>query len=345
MQRPDLSSADPEILQYIEYLEKKLGLGSPKTKPVEITPISTTEIIYTEPETTHCILTLSQDGYIKRTYRHLYFRQHRGGMGVFDLDVNSPDSPVLLANADEGQIMLLFTNLARVFRYPVKNIVSQPVRARGDQAFERLGLSPDEKIVAALPEQARGYVALVSKIGKVRSLRHHLFGEHMRPGNPLFNVTEFGQLAAACWSPGDGDLFVLSRTGIAIRFSEKALPPQGGVGLRVADGDEVVAITPVDENSSVFMLGADGKGTIRLMSGFLANKTPGGNGKIAMKNTHLVGAASVSPEDEIFAVSKQSKIIRFKADEVPPTDGVVQGVNCLGMRQDEVVAFVSTGVF
>jgi len=344
MQRPDLSSVAPEVKQYIEYLEKKLGLSSLKIGSPETSPISTTEIIYTEPETTRCILTLSENGFIKRTYRHLYFRQHRGGMGVFDLEVNSPDSPVLLAAADESQILLLFTNSARVFRYPVRNLVSQPVRARGEQTFERLGLSPDEKIVAALPEQARGYVSLVSKIGKVRSLRHHLFGEHLRPGTPLFNVNEFGQLASACWSPGDGDLFILSRAGIAIRFGEKTLPPQGGVGLRVADGDEVVAITPVDENSSVFMLGADGKGTIRLMTGFSANKTPGGNGKIAMKSTHLVGATSVSPEEEIFAITKQSKIIRFKVDEVPPTDGVVQGVNCLGMRQDVVVAFVNIGL-
>jgi len=343
MHRPDLSTVDPEIVQYIEFLEKKLGLHSVKKDQVDVPAPSTTEIIYTEPETTNCILTMSQNGYIKRSYRPLYSRQHRGGMGVFDLDTNQSDSAVLLAAADENQTLLLFTDHARVFRYPVRHLVSQPVRAHGEQAYERLGLETGERIIAMLPEQARGYVALASQIGKVRSLRHHLFGEHMRQGTVLFNTKEFGPLAAACWSPGDADLFILTRSGMGIRFNEKALPPQGGLGIRVADGDEVVSVTPVDEQSSVFLIGSDGKGTIRLMSGFAANKTPGGNGKIAMKSSSLVGASSISPDDEVFAVTRLSKIIRFKVDEVPSTEGVVQGVNCLAMRMDEVVSFVVMG--
>ncbi len=107
----------------------------------------------------------------------------------------------------------------------------------------------------------------------------------------------------------------------------------------MADGDAVVGITPVDQQSSVFLLGADGKGTVRLMNGFAGNKTPGGNGKIAIKNDNLVGAAVVSPEDEIVSITRLGKIIRFLVDEVPSTEGVIQGVNCIGMRLDEVTGF------
>ena len=124
------------------------------------------------------------------------------GTSSGDLDTTAPDYPALLACVEENQTLLLFTNKARAYRYPVRNIDSLPVRAHGVQPFDRLGMEPDEQIVAVLPEQASGYVALVSQIGKVRSLRHHLFGEHMRQGNPLFNVNDFGSLAAACWSPG-----------------------------------------------------------------------------------------------------------------------------------------------
>ena len=339
MQRPDLSSVAPEIRDYIEYLEKKIIPSSDRSAKAEPASPVSSEILFTEPQTTQCVFTISQAGQVKRTYRHFYSRQHRGGMGVFDLDTNAPDYPKLLACADESQTLLIFTDKARVYRYAAKNIEPQPVRAHGTSSFDRLGLDADEQIISILPEQAHGYVALVSRIGKVRSLRHHLFGEHMRQGNSLFNVNEFGPLAAVCWSPGDTDLFIATRSGVAIRFNEKSLPPQGGLGIRVADGDAVVGITPVDQQSSVFLLGADGKGTVRLMNGFAGNKTPGGNGKIAIKNDNLVGAAVVSPEDEIVSITRLGKIIRFLVDEVPSTEGVIQGVNCIGMRLDEVTGF------
>jgi hypothetical protein len=55
---------------------------------------------------------------------------------------------------------------------------------------------------------------------------------------------------------------------MAIRFNEKVIPPQGENGIRLTGNDQVVAITSVYDNSGVFMIGADGKGTTRLMSGF-----------------------------------------------------------------------------
>ena len=93
-------------------------------------------------------------------------------------------------------------------------------------------------------------------------------------------------------------------------------------------------------DSGVFIVGADGKGTIRLMTGFTPNKSPGGGGKIAMKTERVVGAASVDGADDIFLISQLGKIIRFQANEVPGTEGVVQGVNCMALRADEVTGMV-----
>jgi DNA gyrase subunit A len=342
MRRPDLSSASPEIVRYVEYLERKCGLNEPSIlREPSHEAEEVAELSYIEPVTSQCILTVSQSGIAKRTYRHLYTRQHRGGMGVFDLDVNPPDAPGLLASADESQTLLLFTNLARVFRFPMHQIDLLPVRAPGNMAFERLGFVVDEHLVAALPEQAHGYVTLVSQLGKVRSFRHHVFGEHMRPGNSLFNLAEFGPLAAACWTPGDGDLFIVSRKGVGIRFSEKSLSPQGTLGMRITEGDQVVGLTPVDDESAVFLLGSDGKGSLRLMSGFAANKSPGGSGKIAFRNNAVIGASAVSPSAEIFAITQSSKIVRFLAEEVASSEAPVQGVNCVALRLDWVQAFVA----
>jgi hypothetical protein len=58
-----------------------------------------------------------------------------------------------------------------------------------------------------------------------------------------------------------------------------------------------------------------------------------------MKTDHLIGAAVVEESDDIFIISRLSKIIRFRAGGVPGKEGVVQGVHCIGLRADEVVAF------
>jgi DNA gyrase subunit A len=177
----------------------------------------------------------------------------------------------------------------------------------------------------------------------VRLLRHHVFGEYMKPGMALFDARSFGNLASACWTSGDGDLFVATRLGRAIRFPEKLVPPQGGLGIRLSDGDTATSIAGVNDDSRVFLAGADGRGTIRLMEGFNPNKAPGAGGKAALSTDQLIGAAPVEETSEIFIISKLAKIIRFRAAEVPGKEGVVQGVNCMSFRADHAVAFaVST---
>lgn len=337
MQRPDLSFVDQEIKNYIEYLEKRLGFQSTSDQdPVE----RNLEAFPPEPETSINLITVSERGSAKRTYRHLYTRQHRGGMGVFDLETNLPDYPSVLAIADERQTILVFTNRARAFRIPVQHLESTAVRAHGSQPFDRLGFDSGEVVRVIVPEQARGYIAMIGASGKVRLLRHHLFGEHMKPGTVLFNVAEFGPLTSACWTPGDAEIFIVTEFGMGIRFSEKAISPQGDLGIRVGADDAAVEITSVSEESNVFLIGADGRGTIRQMSGFAANKSTGGTGKIAFKNKKVIGAASVNPGDDLLMITRLGKVIRFPVDEVPVTDGPVQGVNCISLRADDVTAFV-----
>jgi DNA gyrase/topoisomerase IV subunit A len=61
-----------------------------------------------------------------------------------------------------------------------------------------------------------------------------------------------------------------------------------------------------------------------------------------MKTDHLVGAVTVGDEQDLLLISAQSKIIRFQADEVPPKEGIVQGVSCMTLRRDETAAVTVT---
>lgn len=341
LERPDLSQISAEVKAYIEALESELERLS-QTKKSSKSEAVESPLEPSEPPTTFNVVTFSRQGQIKRTPRHLYSRQRRGGMGIFDLELPESDAPAGLTVADLSEVLLVVTNQARAFRLPVEALPESPVRSRGKALSDWLDLNKEEWVVLILPAQSNGYANIVTERGHVRRFRYHIFKETMSPGTALYDLRELGAPVAACWGPGDADLLITTRQGRAIRFAEAQVSTRGCLGIRLGDDDQVTAILSVTEQSGVFLLSADGKGIIRHMNGFSANKAPGSGGKIILKSDHLVTALPVTPSDDLFIISRLSKIIRFPSDEVSTTEGVVQGVNCIALRADEAVAVSSS---
>ena len=333
MERPDLTDVAPNVVAYIESLEAELAELQPKQREPEPT----------EVPTTLNVISISKGGQAKRTPRHFYGRQRRGGMGVFDLETAESNPPAVLAIADENEALVLFSNFGRAFRLPVSDLLETAVRGSGQSLSNYLPFRPHERIVTALPENGGAYAVLASQRGRVRRVRSNYLGRSLIPGMTFHDVKEGGYLVDVCWTAGEDDLFMATRLGKGIRFKETQVHSQGTLGMRVDVDDAVVAITAVTEDSGVFMMTNDGKGTIRLMSGFRANARPGAGGKVAMKTDDLICALTVTNEDDIFAISQTSKIIRFMAEDVPPKEGVVQGVNCMALRNDVVTAVAISG--
>lgn len=342
--RPDLTGVPAEVRAYIEALEAELARVR---RPARMAASAGEDDLPTEaapgpadPPTTLAVITATAGGLIKRSFRHLYGRQSRGGMGVFDLDAPEADLPAFLVIADFNQNLIAVTSQGRAFPLTARQINEMPVRSRGQALSQWIPLQPGERLALLLVDQGSGYLTVATVRGQVRRFRYHYFGAALKPGTILCDIKEGGAPAAACWTPGDGELFIATRKGNAIRFAETQVPVRGCPGIRVDPDDAVVGVAPVRGDSRVFLLSADGKGTIRAMSGFSANKEPGSGGKVAMKTDRLVGAAAVAPGDDIFVISRLGKIIRFAADEVPEKEGVVQGVNCMALRSDETTALV-----
>lgn len=334
MERPDLSGLPAEIVAYIEALEAQLGEQA-QSRP---------QPALSEPPTTCNVITLTAQGLGKRTARHFYGRQHRGGMGVFDLETAEDDPPTILLAADESEQILLFSDQGRAFRLAVAAIAQTEVRGSGQSIRSGLMLRPGEKIIAALPDSNKNYVALVSERGWVRRIRSSRLSQRgLVQGLTFHDPKDGGRLVAACWSKGDGNLLIATQQGLALRFPEHHVSDQHGcLGVRLEPGDSAAAITAVSEESNVFLLGNDGKGTLRPMSTFRANKAPGSGAKQALKTDRLVAALTVTEQDDLFIISRLAKMIRFPAGEVPAKEGVVQGVNCMTLRADEVLAATVT---
>lgn len=346
--RPDLSELPDEVLTYITALETALQQAAssdeesnrPAPEP-------------SEPPTTIQVITISQKGLAKRTPRHFYTRQRRGGMGVFGVDVVDEDAPTFLVLAEMDAGMTLVTNQGRAFRTSVAEISETQVAGRGKSLLERISLREGEQLALVIPDplpgQPSAYLTLVTVRGQVRRIGSQYLGKNLQAGTVIHNIAEGGAPAAACWTTGNDELFIATRTGAAIRFSERLVPVRGCLGLRVDPQDAVVGIAAAGAEGGVFLLNDEGKGTIRLFSGFSANKAPGASGKVGMKTNSLIGVVGVREGDkvleDVLIISRLGKVIRFPAAEVPAKEGVVQGVNCMALRADECVAVaVSPGL-
>ena len=369
--RPDLGQVDPAVRAYIEYLETEIEqleeaaataerdtvnvrLRAPGTRgersraggldretlAAEVSESSEPA----EPPTTRNVITISASGMAKRTPRHLYGRQRRAGMGIFDLDTPEGDPPAFLTIADESQHLVLMSTQGRAFRLPVRDLPESPVRARGISLAQKFNFLPGERLGVVFSAEGGQYLLLVTERGQVRRIRYHYFGDNLMPGTLLYDIKEGGAPAAACWSPGDSEMFIATRQGLGIRFAERQIPVRGGLGIRVDPGDCVAAVVATTTTGQVFLQGNDGKGTVRAMAGFAANKAPGSGGKVAIKTERLVGATAVTEQDDLFIISRLGKMIRFRANEIPPKEGVVQGVICMSLRSDETMAVAASSV-
>ena len=339
-ERPDLAGTTADVVAYIERLEQELAqlrrstAREPDGEPSSAEP--------SEPLTPINVVTVTRKGVVKRTPRHFYTRQRRGGMGVFGLDTDEDDPPGWLVLADEAAGVTFVTDQGRAFRVPVNDLPQSTLQSRGASLHGRIPLRAEEAIAMAFadpPENGRSaYLAAVTQRGQVRRIGAQYLGKRLQPGTALFNINEGGPPVAACWTSGADDLFIVTRSGQAIRFAERLAPVRGCLGMRIEPDDVAVGIAAAEAGGGVFLLGNDGKGAIRRFAGFSANKSPGAGGKIAMKADQIVGVAAVAERDDILIISRLGKAIRFSAAEVPPKDGVVQGVICMSLRADECAA-------
>jgi len=337
MEGPDISQTTPEIRAYITHIETELARLTESKRRSSAPPEPS------EPETTLNVITISHRGVAKRTPRHLYSRQRRSGTGVFDLETAVSDHPAHITVADESANLLLVTSLGRIFRLAVSKIAVGDVRDGGESLAEHIKFHPNEQLVAALPDEGGEFMVMTSERGWVQRVRKSFLGKNLFPGMSFHDVKHGGKITSACWTRGTDELFIGTRQGKGIRFRETQVPERGGcLGLRVDQGDVAVAVTAVIASSGVFLISHDGKGTIRKMSGFRMNKAPGAGAKVALKTDNMIGAVTVKEGDDLFVISDIGKMIRFTAAEVPPKEGVVQGVNCMAVRNGVVTAVTAT---
>ncbi len=303
------------------------------------------------------IITLSEDGYIKRMNPDAYRVQKRGGKGVIGAVTKEEDKIAMVLSLETHADLMFFTNTGKVFQLKAYEIPESSRTAKGAAIVNFIQISPEEKItelVARKQGDDTKYLFMATRNGTVKKTKIEEFENVRRSGLIAINLDKGDLLSWVRPTDGGDDIILTTQDGQAIRFKETDVRAMGrsaaGVrGIRLGDGDEVVAMDVINKGEKgleLLILSQNGQGKRSDLKHYKVQKR-GGSGiktmKVTDKTGKLVGAAITSManiEDDLILTSEKGTIIRIPFKSVPLLSRVTQGVRVMKPQSgDKVGAF------
>ena len=296
------------------------------------------------------VVTITHGGYAKRTKTDLYRAQRRGGKGVRGAQLRTDDIVDHFFVTTTHHWILFFTNKGRVYRAKAYELPEAARDARGQHVANLLAFQPDETIaeVLALRDyQVAPYLVLATRSGLVKKSRLTDFDSPRSGGIIAINLREDDEVIAARLVAPEEDLLLVSSKAQAIRFqaSDESLRPMGRatsgvIGMRFADGDELLDMYVVRDDEDV-LVATEGGYAKRTPADQYPVKNRGGMGvvtaRIVETRGRLVGALMVRPDDEIFAITSVGGVIRTRAGEVKRSGRQTMGVRLMNLASGDSV--------
>jgi DNA gyrase subunit A len=304
------------------------------------------------------VVTITRDGYAKRTKSDLYRAQRRGGKGVRGAQLRLDDIVEHLFTTTTHHWILFFTNRGRVYRLKAYELPESARDARGQHVANLLALQPDEAIaqVVDLRDYERApYLVLATRGGMVKKTRLTEYDSTRSGGVIAINLRDDDEVIGALLVSGDDDLLFVSRKGQSSRFhaDDATLRPmaratQGVIGMRFRGDDELLAAAVVRAGSFV----------VTVTDGGFAKKSPieewtaKGRGILGVKAMRLeneergslVGALVVDETDEVFAIKASGEVIRTSVDQIRATGRDTMGVTLTSVAEGDAVVAVTRNV-
>jgi len=299
------------------------------------------------------VITISHAGYIKRNALTTYRAQKRGGKGKIGMETKEEDFVERLFTATTHSYILFFTNKGRVYWLKVHQIPEAGRQAKGKAIVNLIQLGREERVTAALPirEFTPGhFILMATKQGIIKKTELESYS-HPRPSGIIAITLEEGdELISAEVTDGKRDVFLGTRDGLSIRFSETDVREigrtgKGVIGIRLEEGNEVVGMEIVRDDSTILTVTENGYGKRSTLEDY-RSQGRGGKGiitiKITEKNGRVTGMAQVSGDDEILLITSNGKVLRIRARDISVQGRNTQGVRLFDIEEnDKVVSFAN----
>jgi DNA gyrase subunit A len=300
-------------------------------------------------------VTVSHQGYLKRTPISIYRQQRRGGTGRMGMKTREEDFVSQLIVDSTHSYLLCFTNTGRVYWLKIYEIPDVGAAGKGKSMQSLLDLQQGEKVCAILPvrdlEEEGKYIFFATQKGTVKKTPLKDFSNVMARGIIAIGIDSDDELVVARITDGSQVVFLATHLGLAIRFEESDVrsmgrPAYGVRGIALLKNDYVVgaAITPKEHAEGAYRIlsvSENGFGKRTDVEEYRL-QTRGGKGVKNMAVTDRIGRVTtiqlVDDSSELIVISQFGKIIRVDTKTIRSAGRATQGVRLLNLEPDDKVA-------
>jgi len=298
------------------------------------------------------VVTLSRAGYVKAVSADAFRTQARGGRGVQGAKLKEEDLIDDVVHTSSHAHLLLFSNRGRVFRLRALEIPMKERTARGTAIVNLLPLSPNETIQAIVGTRdfpTDSYLVFATKHGQIKKTAFSEYDKSRREGFIAINLRDGDELVRVVETHGDDDVFIVTSSGMTIRFSEQDVRSMGrdaaGVrGVRLKPEDEVVSCDIARDEADILIVTDAGYGKRTKVERF-NRQARGGQGvrgiKLTAKRGRVVAAFMAGLEDELLLISSSGVVIRTAVREIASQGRDATGVRVMNLGEGDAVAAVA----
>ena len=297
------------------------------------------------------VVTISHEGYIKRSLLASYRKQHRGGKGVTGAETKEGDFIEHLFVALTHDYILFFTDQGRVYWQKVYDIPQMGRTSKGRALINLLELKEGENVTSLIP--ARDFdtrqLVMATSHGIIKKTELSAYGNPKKGGIIAINLDEGDKLIGVKLTNGKQDIILGTEQGKAMRFSEENVRTMGRVthgvkGIKLKNKDRVVGMVVVDENASMLTVCEKGYGKRTDFSEYPAHHR-GGQGVINIKTTDrngsVVAVIDARDTDELIMITAKGMIIRTPVNTIRAIGRNTQGVTLFSVDEGDKVVSVA----
>ena len=299
------------------------------------------------------VLTITHQGYIKRTALNTYRTQRRGGRGIQGAMSKDEDFVEHLFIANTHNYMLFFTDKGKCFWLKVYDIPQGGRATRGRAVVNLIGCEPGEKVKAFVSVKefdADHYIVMATKNGIVKKTVLSAYGNPRKGGIYAIEIREGDELIEARITNGEYDILLGTHEGKSIRFSEKNIRPSGRktmgvIGIRLGSAqDRVIGMLVVRREGTILVATEKGMGKRTEIIQY-RTQTRGGKGVMTMRCTDKTGKMvkimEVVDSDDLIVITDSGVLMRQSVGAIRTIGRVTQGVRLVKLDEGASISSIT----